>query len=341
MSSFYETLSYFIYGNASSGQCVVLTVIYVLLLASLFCFIRATYVKAAKSSITSLAKDSAKEKLTYSYFRRQMDEEKKWSRDGMQEKVSWLYQLDRLIDYSGLRNHITFMTADILVVVFVVVVLISFFVCYFSGLGVFLGLLIGIAGCILIRGGLRFSADRNFELIENNLVSFINAVGVESKSSDDLITILDAAKKTLCKPLRIAISKCCSEARSSGQIDTAMYHFELAVENQQLRKIIRNLEMCVHTDADYGTIVNQCRLGLKEHLAAREERKAILDNNRGAIVQMLFLGVLSLFLVGQIVETSNVFVYLWGFGIGKVVLIYIIVVMFFCFISLFLTKERD
>lgn len=336
-----ESLSYFFYGNASVGQSIVLTIIYVMLFVSLFCLIRAIHVKASRSNVTSLAKDSAREKLTFSYFKRQKEEEAKWMRDGMQEKVPWLYRMDRLIDYSGLRNYMPFMTADILIVVYVALIIISFFVCYFAGLGVLMGLLIGIGACVVVRSILRFVADRNFELIENNMVSFVNAVGVESKSSDDLITILDSAKKTLCRPLRMVITRCCSEARSLGQIDIAMYHFELAVENQQLKKIIRNLEMCAHTDADYKTVIDQCRLGLKEHISAREERKAILDNNRASIVVMLCLGLLSLFLVGQIVETSNVFSYLWSFLLGKIVLVYILTVMFICFVSLFLAKERD
>lgn len=331
-----------LFGNIDSvWQMVLLLVIYALLLGSIFMAVRSVYVRVEKSGVLHKASKATKEKFSLSYMKRKNEEEEFWNEYGMQEKMPLLYRLDRLIDYCGLRSTFKFASADILVLIFAILIIGGFFVGYATGLGIILGMLLGVAFSVVIYTVMRFIADQNFDLIENNMVSFVNAVSTESKSSDDLITILDNAKTTLCRPLRRAIVACCTEARATGKIDLALHHFELNIENFQMKKIIRNLGMCVHTNADYSKIIDQCRLGLKEHIAAREERKAINGNNRTAIIGMVALGVVGLFLTGNIVETSNVFTYLWSFQLGRIVLIYTLAVLFYCVISLFISRERN
>lgn len=331
-----------LFGNINGvWQIILLLVIYVLLLGTIFIAVRSVYVRVEKSGVLHKASKATKEKFSLSYMKRKNDEEEVWNEHGMQEKMPLLYRLDRLIDYCGIRSTFKFASADILVLIFSVLVIGGFFAGYATGIGIILGMLLGAAVSVVIYTVMRFVADQNFDLIENNMVSFVNAVSTESKSSDDLITILDNAKTTLCRPLRRAITACCTEARATGKIDLALHHFEMAVENFQMKKTIRNLGMCVHTNADYAKIIDQCRLGLKEHIASREERKAINGNNRTAIISMVALGVVGLFMTGNIVETSNVFTYLWSFMLGRIVLIYTLAVLFYCIVSLFISKERN
>lgn len=331
----------FLFGRAEGSWRILIVAMYVLLLGSLFLLIWQAYIRAKKSGVGSTAKELASDKLLLSYFRRQRNAEEEWSREGAQEKVPLMYRVDRLIDYSGLRNYVPWMTADILAAACVFLFLAVFFVTYFCKLGALLGILFGISAVIIIYTALRFTADRNFEMIENDLLSFVNAVGAESRSSDDIILILDNVRSMMCRPLRLAISRCVEEARQNGRIDVALYHLELSVENEQFKIIIRNLEMCSETDARYGVVVDQCRKGLKEHISSRIERKGMIAASRVTMVTMVALGVLSLVLIGQIIEEENVFKFMWSFLMGRVMLIYIIAVLFWCIISLFVVKERD
>lgn len=274
------------------------------------------------------------------YLYRQKLEEEKWLKEGEQEKRSLFYVLDRLVDYCGLRNLIPFACAECLIFFFMVLITGSFFLGIGTNLGGIAGLFLGVALSVLAGAGLRAAANRRYDLIENDLFSFVNLISTASRSSDDLISILDTAGGGTCRPLRAAIQKSCLEARNTGKIMEALRHLEVSVENPEFRKIIRNLAMCYYTDANYSSVIDQCRLGLKEHINAREERKALEANNRVAVIQLAGLGGLTFYIIGSIIGERNVFSYLWGFLAGRLMLLYLIGVMVFCLADLFVSKGR-
>lgn len=332
---------HFWFGDARvTTHIIIYVVIYALLLAALFFMFYMIIKSARKNREYVSAREVLTEQVTLNYYKRQKDVDERWRKIGETEKKPFLYNFDRMIDYSGLRQRIPIASADLFIIVFVLVTVACFFIGAFTGMGAFVGLLLGIAICIAVYTAMRFKADINFETIENGMFGFVNAISTSSKGSDDIIAILDDAKQSFCRPLRILAARCCLEARNTGRTVEALHHFELAVENNECKKIIRNLSMCAQTDSDYTVVIDECRVGLKEHIAAREERKSIVANNRATIIQLAVIGALSFFLIGSIVNTQNVFVYLWAFFLGRVVLIYIVAVLFACVIYSFAMKER-
>ena len=339
-----ETLNFIgqvLFGDAVGMQKPVYVIIYVLLFASIFFLAKFAYTSASKNGVFTSTRGKIKDSISLSYVRRQEAEDAEWEKDGEREKKPFMYNFDRLIDFCGLRNAIPSVSAEMFIILFVLIIALSVFLSVFSGLGAFLGMIIGVGICFLIRAIMRAVADINYNSVENGMFSFINAVATEAKSSDDIISVLDKAKTTLCRPLRVAMRNCVVEARSTGRVMEALRHFELAVENKEMKKIIRNLAMCTQTDSDYFSVMEHCRLGIKEHVNAREERKAIANNAKVTTIQLLVISAISLVLVGNICDTSNVFLYLWSFFSGKVVLVFILVVMFFCLIDFFVIGERE
>ena len=321
-------------------QIVLMGFMYLLLLCAISVLVLQIYFQIQYIRSRRSFSDRIRERFSRSYHRRVEEEEKKWLEEGEQEDVPFMYKLDRLIEYSRLRERLPWLTADILMVSFVVICLLGFFIGYFTGLGAFIGLIIGFAVCFVNRSAIRLTADRNYDEIEMDLLKFLNAVDSASGSRDDLITIFRDVAPTMCRPIRIALENCCLEASTTGDVRKALKHLELAVENSQFVIIVRNLGMAASTSSDYGTVLAECRLGLREHISAREERKVQASNGRVALIQLVGIGVLSFFIMGKIVDVDNIFVYLWGNLPGKIVLIYNVSVIFFCLMDAIMLRGR-
>ena len=321
-------------------QIILLSGVYVLLLASIVALALMIFFRIQSFRNKQAISDRLKDRFSRSYLKRSEEEEKKWMEEGEQEDIPLLYKMDRLIDYSGLRGKLPWLTSDILVVAFIVICLLGFFFGFFTGMGALIGLLVGFAICFVIRSMIRLMADKNYDIIEVDLLKFLNAVDSASGSRDDLIDILRDVAPSMCKPLKRVLERCCVEASTTGDIEKSLKHLERAVENNQFKVIIRNLGMASETSSDYGTVLAECRLGLREHIAAREERKVQMANGRVSLIQLVVIGVLSFFIMGSIVDVDNVFVYLWGYGIGKVVLVYNVAVIFFCLMDAIMLRGR-
>ena len=327
-------------GLTEVWQFALMGVMYLLLLLSISALCLMIYFRVKKKRENHNFSSRLQERFSRSYHKRLEEEEKKWLEEGEQDEKPFMYRFDRLIEYSGMRGVFPWLTSDIMVVIFVVIVLLMFFIGYFTHIGAFIGFLIGCAICFVIRSALRIKADNNYEEIEVDLLKFVNAVDSASGTNDDIVTILREVSHSLCRPLRKVVERCCREAAHTGNVKMALRHLELAVENSQFRVIVRNLQMASETSADYSIVLEECRLGLREHISAREERKAQMANGRVALLQLVAIGVVSFFVMGMIVEVDNIFAYLWSNFLGKIVLVYNVAVIFICLMDALMMRGK-
>ncbi len=284
-------------------------------------------------------REQIKTKITQPYFRRLRKEEEQWTLFGEEEKHSLFYRLDRLVDYSDVQSLIPFACAEAVLGLMSVLALGGLCAGIALGIGWHIGLFIGVVCALLCILTLCIMADVRYDRIEDGLFAFVNVVSTESKSSDDLVTILGESVKLLCKPLQKVVENFCTEARATGRIAQSLHHMVLSVENEEFCKIVRNLAMCYRTDADYAKVIRECRIGLKEHINAREEQKVLLGNSGLELLELVGLGTLTLVLIGNIIGESNVVLYLNQTIPGRIVLIYILGVMTWCIADAILTRR--
>lgn len=327
-------------GLTEIWQYALMSVMYLLLFASITALILMVFFAVKRARNRRNFSSRIQDRFARSYHKRLVEEEKKWLEEGEQEEKPLMYKFDRLIEYSGIHSYMSWLTSDIMVVIFVVIVLVAFFIGYFTKMGAFVGFLVGCAVCFVIRCVLRMMADNNYEAIETDLLKFVNAVDSVSGTNDDIVTIFREVSQSLCRPLRKAVERCCGEATSTGDVKMALRHLELSVENSQFKVIIRNLQMASETSADYSIVLEECRLGLREHIAAREERKAQISNGRVALLQLVVVGVIAFFVMGMIVDVDNIFVYLWSTFFGKIVLVYNVAAIFICLMDAIMMRGK-
>ena len=277
----------------------------------------------------TITQTSAQEKM-------RMEQAYRLRRDsGAQEKTSFIYRLDLLILQSGIKRYFKWINTQIFIFLLVfastvgMIATITITDNSSFGIGVFLIVAFVLYG--IIRG----MANVNYKRVEKSLVSFANIAENFSKSSDDLITILDRVSWYVEEPLKSAIRTCVQRAKNSGDTLGAIQQLQLEIEHPQFRQLIRNLEVASRHEANYAEIIEDNRKTLQEYMKFQQEKEAIYANGRTELAVVLFAGIMCLFMVQDLGEMTIYEIYTTGiFGTFISIytiatLAYIVYVMFF------------
>lgn len=218
-------------------------------------------------------------------------EEEKVMEDGYGQESSVLYRLDLALYQAGISKKIPFMVSEVFI-------LITAFLC----VGAFVTALIFIKNIIAafcIAAFLIFLEYllvevlliHNSTKIEEEIVKFTNLLENYSKSSDDIVTIMENTWSYLNEPLRSAIKACCVECRTSGDTQTAFKRLELAIRYRHFSELVRNLEMCSRYNADYSAVIHKSRDIIRDYISQKEQRKQLANTSRLNIC-ILYLGAI-------------------------------------------------
>jgi Flp pilus assembly protein TadB len=263
-----------------------------------------------------------------SYNKRKGIEESRRLEDGNQEKQSFIYKLDLMIERSGLRKKIPFLNTELYIGITVVLAILGYIIITFiSGIwllgAVFIMLMIIISyGLIYILSGIAY------EKVDKTILPFVNILENYSGTDDDIVSILGKTYPYLENPLREHIEDFYNEVNSSGDTTRAFRNLEIKIENERFKEIIRNLEICSRHEANYQEIIKDTRVTLMDYLEAKQKRKAIISQGRIEIA--MSIGMCSVMVVMFTGFVPNLFDILINSAIGNGLLLYCIVVLGLC-----------
>lgn len=269
--------------------------------------------------------------------KQRMENEYRIRRDsGAQAKISWISRLDLLILQSNIKKYIKWMNTQIFISIAlaggVLSMIITMNIKKSGSLGLF-AMLLFMFGMYAILYAL---SSFNYSRVEKGLVSFANIADNFSKSSDDLITILDRVSWYVNEPMKTAIRECVNRAKNTGDTIGAMQQLQMQIEHPQFRQLIRNLEVASRHEANYSEIIEDNRKTLQEYMKFQQERAAIYANGRIELAGVAIAGLISLFMIEDMAECTIIEIMTTGI-FGLVISIYfaftfayIIWVMFFC-----------
>ena len=135
-------------------------------------------------------------------------------------------------------------------------------------------------------------------------MKFANLLDNYSRSSDDIVAVMEHTWVYLNEPLSSAVRDCCTECRTSGDIHTAFKRLELSVRHRQFGELIRNIEMCSRYNANYSAVIRKNRGVLENYLAEKEIRRQLASRSRANILVLYGGAALVLKLMESIGEDS-------------------------------------
>lgn len=263
-----------------------------------------------------------------SYKTRKATEEAKRLEDGNQEKQSFIYKLDLMIERSGLRKKIPFLNTEMYIgLTFAIAVFGYILATLISGVWL-LGVVIVMLTVIISYGIIYVLSGIAYEKVDKTILTFVNILENYSGTNDDIVSILGKTYPYLDNPLRDHVEDFYNEVNSSGDTTRAFRNLETKIENERFKEIIRNLEICSRHEANYQEIIKDTRETLMDYLESKQKRKAII--NQGRIEILMSIGLCSVMVFMFTGFTPNLFNVLLNTIIGNAILLYCIIILGIC-----------
>ena len=315
-----------------------------LFVASLYFYLFALLVYIVYSAMNYFKYYSRMQKTIQSVYTRMSEAEKdraqieKQQRDihGNGGKHDWLASVDEELAYSGIKEKLKWITTEIyLIIVLLTIVIVTAFVTTASN--IWYGLIAGVLvffGFKLALGLMITSRERKTESI---MLQFMNIVDNFSRTSDDLIAVLEKASRYIEEPLSSQIYDAVVEAKNTGDSMLALQELQDKVKNKHFKVLIRNLEISSRFETNYSDIIADCRDIFHNYLKSEKEKRSVRINGILEIGTMLLCGFLCIYLIGDITESGNLVTTLMGGGmLGKGILVYLILsIVLSCYIAVF------
>lgn len=273
-------------------------------------------------------------------YRKRIDKERNLQMTvGNREKKSLLYRLDRILDYSGLRNRVGNISAEIYIMFIAVIMLITGALTFVFTKNVFLAIsvtfiVISISSVVLyVMSGIYYNR------LEKGIMTFLNLVENFSKTENDIVQIFKKTIHYMDEPLKGILEEFCGEAESLGDTEPAFENMIIRLEHVKCRELFRNLSVCSKYEANYDEVACDCRTSMLDYLSVKAERAAIISNGRAEIIILIASAVCIVFLFSSI--TENLFEVLTGTLIGNIILFYCCIVFVICMIVMIMFDKRS
>lgn len=240
-------------------------------------------------------------------------------------KHDWLARVDEELAYSGIKEKIKWMTTELYLIIVMIITAITTTVVAVN-INVWYGLVAGVAVVVLFKLALMLMVNSRNKRTEAIMLQFMNIVDNFSKTSDDLINILEKSSKYIDEPLSSQIYDAVIEAKNTGDTLLALQELQEKVKNKHFKVLIRNLEISSRFETNYSDIIEDCRDIFHNYIRTEKEKRSLRINGILEIFAMLACGAFCITILGELTEEGNIVNALWYGGlVGKGLLIFLII----------------
>lgn len=240
-------------------------------------------------------------------------------------KTDWLGRLDEELAYSGIKDKFRWMTTEIyIIIVTLTTTLISTAFVLFAGL--WQGFLAGVITILMFKLAITLLGNARDKRTEAQLLQFMNIIDNFSRTSDDLVDILEKASRYIEDPLGSQIYDAVQEARNTGDSLLALQDLQNSVKSKHFKILIRNLETSSRFENNYSDIIEDCRAIFHDYIKAQKEKRSIRFNGVAEILIMVATGGVSISMIGQIADGGSVVDTLLSGGTAGLVIFWLLIV---------------
>lgn len=221
----------------------------------------------------------------------------------LQQKHSFLFALERLLQYSGLKLSFPKLTVEWWIAGNAAVIAGTFLLLLFI-----FGLWTALAGVAVLAVGemlvIRLLRTANLRRVNNSLMKLLDFLGNYSITAAEATGVFSQVSRYLEEPLRSALDACCYEAQTTGDSGLALLSMAEKIEHPKFKELARNMEVSIRYCADFSALVSSSRRSLREYLRLSQERRGML--REAAVNMLLLLGMSAVVLltVGNLTDSS-------------------------------------
>ena len=192
-----------------------------------------------------------------------------------QKRKGMLYQMEKMLIYSGVSMRFPYFTPEVAITVGILSGSALYFLCLLLGSLWWHG---GIAVLVFYMGiyiVLNILMLRNYRKTDEELLKFLDFLGNYSLTSGEITSILKLISGYMKEPLHTVLEEGYAEAQICGNTGLALLGMADKIQHPKFKEIICNLEITLRYSADYTTLVRQSRRAVRENSKLRQERKSM------------------------------------------------------------------
>ena len=215
--------------------------------------------------------------------------------------VTWPY---RLFIYSGVSRMFTGISFE----VWTLIMLASAALIYFAAMAL-LGSLVTACICAfgylgIILGIEKILSMRNYKIVDDNLIKFLNIFQNFSATDGEIMNILLKVSRFLPNPLSTTLEEAYYDAQTCGDKTAALYAMAEKIEHPRFKEIICDIEICEKYTANYTVTLEQCRKLIVEEQRINKERKELASEYSFYIILITALLLCACVIVNFLVQDS-------------------------------------
>lgn len=295
MEKFIEFLNSF-YCRAALWVCILGALIFVV-------YTMIDYVKTHVDARENIRK--ALKLMNENEAKREKAERIERQRYGATDKKNFMDKFNQRLWYAGIRQAYPNLTTELLLLSGIIILVITFIIATLAG-GIIIGLIVPLVLYAAVSVVLISLEVRRNNKIEEHLLSTMNILENFSKSSTDLVHIIDRSSKLISEPLKTEFANTVIQARGSGDPDSALADLQDRVKTPYFKVMIKNLSIASKYQNNYSDIIADVRDSYHAYLKNKKRRKGLLSTGVAQIIMMIIVGAMCLFMVGDITEDGNI-----------------------------------
>jgi len=212
-----------------------------------------------------------------------------------------LYRIEQRLQYCGLMSRYRWMTAEIWILSNLCISAAGYFTVLLLTDSLAAALLAIVMLQILRHLTESMMMSRNYRLVNDNLMKFLDFLGNYSITAGEITGIFRQISRYLDEPLKSVLDECYYEAQISGDVELALLAMSEKIEHPKFRELIRNIEISIRYSADFTLLVKNSRRAVREHMRTRQERKSLMTEAMINMMLLLGMAVVILMVVEQLI----------------------------------------
>lgn len=233
-----------------------------------------------------------------------------------------------MIEKANVRHKFRFFSAELLIIGSVIISIIIFIITFQILFNVLACLAFSVATYLAPRFILKGISHRNAEIIDTQLVHYINILNNYCHVQDDIIYAFERSINNVREPLKSYNIALVNEIKHGLPVFDALENFKNKVDNKKFKMFIKNIQIGVKYNGSYLTILTKSKEIIKKYIIERDRRKSQVMTNRFMIYAMIGIDIIILFslqatnpslkidlkhsLQGQLVFTYNIVIILFS-----------------------------
>ncbi len=199
-------------------------------------------------------------------------------------------EIDTLIRFSRLKDTISFISVELMLILMLILSLISSTIIQIILNNIFLTIVVFITAALVPIIILRSIAIKNYDEIDDGLLNASYTMLNYAKEKNNLYYIIEKTAQYVPGVLGMHLGRFTDNINNGMEPEAAFMKLKDSVENKKFRQLIDNLQVANKKNSDFSVVLENNNREWQSYYEQKQERNSEINKGKSAIFLMLIVG---------------------------------------------------